>query len=358
MKFGFASTPVGPRGQSDADLYREAVDDARFGHALGYDSAWALEHHFTPYFPQPDLAVYLSHIAAQCPGIGLGTCVIVTPWHNPLRLTEQIAMLSLLSEGDLYLGLGRGTARYEFDRLGIDMTQTRSLFNEILEIMQKGLTGEPFSHNGKHFQFPETRIRPKANLERIKLFGAIGSPESASVMGDLKLPVIHTSNFPDDMAAGFVRTWQEHSGASDAQTVAHEFPMMINPTIVAPTDAEARELAHAYYPNFARVQMEHYESKDDYWKNVKGYEAHSRFFANLGRLVNDADFRERFLENKLVGTAETVARRVQDIRQRLKVGHVVTVHTQYEMEQPLRRRSMQMFAEEVIPRVRKAAAAA
>jgi hypothetical protein len=49
---------------------------------------------------------------------------------------------------------------------------------------------------------------------------------------------------------------------------------------------------------------------------------------------------------------------VQDIRQRLKVGHVVTVHTQYEMEQPLRRRSMQMFAEEVIPRVRKAAAAA
>ena len=358
MKFGFASTPVGPRGQSDADLYREALEDARLGQALGFDSAWALEHHFTPYFPQPDLMVYLAHISAQCPGLGLGTCVIVLPWHHPLRLTEQIAMLSLLSQGDLYLGLGRGTARYEFDRLGVDMTQTRSLFAECVEILRQGLTGEPFSYHGQHYQFPELRIRPKARLERIKLFGAIGSPESASVMGDLGLPVIHTSNFPDDMAEGFVRTWQQHSRASDAQTRAHAFPMMINPTIVAPTDKEARELAHAYYPHFARTQMEHYESKDDYWKDVRGYEAHSRFFANLSRLVTDADFRDRFFDNKLVGTPERVIRRVETIRDKLKVGHVVTVHTQYEMEQSLRHRSMQMFAEQVLPHFRNAAEAA
>ncbi|HKI99617.1 MAG TPA: LLM class flavin-dependent oxidoreductase [bacterium] len=358
MKFGFASTPVGPRGQSDEQLYREAVEDARFGQALGFDSAWALEHHFTPYFPQPDLVVYLSHIAAQCPGLGLGTCVIVLPWHHPLRLAEQIAMLSLLSQGDLYLGIGRGTARYEFDRLGVDMTQTRDIFREMVEIIRQGLTGEPFSYEGEHFRFPETRLRPKANLERIKLFGAIGSPESASVMGDLGLPVIHTSNFPDEMAEGFVRTWQQHSGATDAETAAYGFPMMINPTIVAPTDKEARELAHEYYPNFARTQMEHYESRDDYWKNVRGYEAHSRFFANLARLVSDADFRDRFFDNKLVGTPERIIRRIETIRDKLQVGHVVTVHTQYEMDQSLRRRSMQMFAQEVLPHFGKSSAAA
>lgn len=349
MKFGFASTPVGPRGLSDDQLYREAMEDTRLGHALGYDSAWALEHHFTPYFPQPDLSVYLANIAAQCPGIGLGTCVIVLPWHHPLRLAEQIAMLSLLSTGDLYLGLGRGTARYEFDRLGVDMTQTRGIFEEMLDIIRRGLLGEPFSYDGKHFKFPATRVRPKANLERIKLFGAIGSPESAGVMGDLKLPVIHTSSFPDDMAQGFVRTWQQHSGASDPETLAFECPMMINPTIVAPTAGEAREIAHEYYPNFARVQMEHYETKDDYWKDVRGYEAHSRFFANLARVATDADFRERFFDNKLIGTPEQVIRRIETVRDKLKVGHIVTVHAQYEMEQPLRRRSMQLFAEQVLP---------
>jgi alkanesulfonate monooxygenase SsuD/methylene tetrahydromethanopterin reductase-like flavin-dependent oxidoreductase (luciferase family) len=128
--------------------------------------------------------------------------------------------------------------------------------------------------------------------------------------------------------------------------------MMINPTIVAPTSKEARELAHEYYPNFAQVQMEHYESKDDYWKNVRGYEAHSRFFANLGRLVGDADFRDRFFDNKLIGTPEQVIRRIEALRDQLKIGHVITVHTQYEMEQSLRRRSMQMFAEQVLPHFR------
>jgi alkanesulfonate monooxygenase SsuD/methylene tetrahydromethanopterin reductase-like flavin-dependent oxidoreductase (luciferase family) len=358
MKFGFTSTPVGPRGQSDGALYAEAVEDARLGQALGFDSAWALEHHFTPYFPQPDLMVYLAHLAAQCPGLGLGTCVIVLPWHHPLRLAEQIAMLSLLSSGELYLGIGRGTARYEFDRLGVDMTRTRSIFGEMLEIIHKGLSGETFAFEGEHYRFPETRIRPKAERSRIKLFGAIGSPESAGVMGDLGLPVIHTSNFPDEMALKFIATWQEHSGAGEAELVAHQCPMMINPTIVAPSDAEARELAHAYYPHFARVQMEHYESKADYWKHIAGYEAHSRFFANLGRLAEDADFRDRFFDNKLVGTPETVIRRIEVLRDKLKVGHVVTVHTQYEMEHPLRRRSMQLFAEEVIPHFRKTAAAA
>jgi alkanesulfonate monooxygenase SsuD/methylene tetrahydromethanopterin reductase-like flavin-dependent oxidoreductase (luciferase family) len=358
MKFGFASTPVGPRGLGDDQLYREAIEDTRLGHALGFDSAWALEHHFTPYFPQPDLSVYLANVAAHCPGLGLGTCVIVLPWHHPLRLAEQIAMLSLLSTGNLYLGLGRGTARYEFDRLGVDMTQTRGIFQEMLEIIRKGLTGEPFSYEGKHFRFPKTRVRPKANLERIKLFGAIGSPESAGVMGDLRLPPIHTSNFPDDMAQGFVRTWQQHGGASDVETIASECPMMINPTIVATTAKEARELAHEYYPNFARVQMEHYESKDDYWKSVPGYEAHSRFFANLSRLVSDTDLRDRFFDNKLVGTPEQVIRRIEELRDKLMIGHVVTVHAQYEMERSLRCRSMQMFAEQVLPHFRPAAKSA
>jgi alkanesulfonate monooxygenase SsuD/methylene tetrahydromethanopterin reductase-like flavin-dependent oxidoreductase (luciferase family) len=349
MLFGFASTPVGPRGQSDEQLYREALTDAKLGQQLGFDSAWALEHHFTPYFPQPDLIVYLSAIAAQCPGLGLGTCVIVLPWHQPLRLAEQIAMLSLISEGTLYLGIGRGTARYEFDRLGVDMTQTRELFDEMLSIIRQALTGEAFSHEGKHFKFPLTRVRPQARADRVKLFGAIGSPESAGVMGELGLPLIHTSGFPDDMTLGFVRTWQERGHFAEPAVLEAQSPMMLNPTIVAPTAKEAREIAHEYYPNFARVQMEHYESADNYWKDVKGYEAHSRFFANLARIATDADFRDKFFDNKLVGTPDQVVHRIEALRDKLKIGHVVTVHAQYEMEHALRRRSMQLFAEQVLP---------
>ena len=50
--------------------------------------------------------VVLSHIAAKYPDFGLGTAVIVTPWHHPLRIAEEIAMLTLLSDGPLRIGLG------------------------------------------------------------------------------------------------------------------------------------------------------------------------------------------------------------------------------------------------------------
>ena len=56
-----------------------------------------------------------------------------------------------------------------------------------------------------------------------------------------------------------------------------------------------------------------------------------------------------------MGTPEQVIRRIETLRDKLKIGHIVTVHTQYEMEQPLRHRSMQLFAEQVMPHFRKGA---
>ena len=358
MKFGFTAPPVGAQGLGDAELYRHAVEDASYGQELGYDSVWLLEHHFTPYFPHPDLVVILSHLAAHCPGLGLGAAVIVVPWHHPLRLTEQIAMLSLLSSGDLYLGLGRGTARYEFERLDVEMEHTRDIFRESVEILQKGLAGKPFSYSGRHYSFPETLVRPIADPERIKLYGAIGSPDSARVMAELGLPMIHTSNFPDHKAVEFVETWQARIGATDQQVREAAFPMHCNPCIVAPTDTEARELAHVYTARFATIQMEHYETRDDYWKDIPGYEVHSRFFANLARMVEDSDFRDKYLNTQLVGAPETVIRRLEVLQNTVKIGHVICAHAQYDMEQDLRRRSMKLFAEQVIPHFRKGSVAA
>ena len=76
------------------------------------------------------------------------------------------------------------------------------------------------------------------------------------------------------------------------------------------------------------------------------------------RMVDDFEFRDKFLNLQLVGAPETVIRRIEVLRDKLKVGHVVSAHALYEMDQPLRRRSMKLFAEEVIPHFRKAAAAA
>lgn len=349
MKFGFTSAPVGLSNQTDAEHYHEAIDDCKFGFDLGYDAIWTLEHHFTPYFPTPDLMLYMSHIAAACPGVDLGTCVLVLPWHNPLRLVEQIAMLSLISKGNLILGLGRGTAKYEFDRFNVNMADTRQMFEEAVQILKQGLSDKPFAFNGKHYQFPETLVRPTADADKVLLLGAIGSVESAEVMADLGLPLIHTSNFGDAAAHAIVDGWTTRAKQRGLPTENLETPVMVNPVVVADTDEKAWEIARKYHPNFAGTQRIHYETDADHWKNIAGYQQHSAYFKNLAKIENDPQYLDSFLKMQLIGNPETVIEGIKRLNKQLGANHIIGVHGLYGMDQATRRNSMKMFAEEVIP---------
>ena len=150
--FGWMMGAVGEDGASDATLYRNMMSDADLGYALGYDAPWVVEHHFSNYYPTPSPMVVLSHIAAKYPDFGLGTAVIVTPWHHPLRIAEEIAMLSLLSEGPLRIGLGRGMAPLEYEAFGVSLFEAKDRFEEIREIIRLALSGRAFHLHRQAFQ--------------------------------------------------------------------------------------------------------------------------------------------------------------------------------------------------------------
>ncbi|HXL19670.1 MAG TPA: LLM class flavin-dependent oxidoreductase, partial [Streptosporangiaceae bacterium] len=161
VEIGCVLAAAGAPGSSDHELYQGMLDDCAHFSELGFSTVWVLEHHFSDYFPSPDPVVQISHLAGRFPELGFGTCVIVTPWHNPLRLAGQIAMLTQLTDRPLHLGLGRGTAKFEYDAFGLDMGEARRRFQETWEILQLGMTGEPFSYKGEYLSVPETiRIRP------------------------------------------------------------------------------------------------------------------------------------------------------------------------------------------------------
>jgi alkanesulfonate monooxygenase SsuD/methylene tetrahydromethanopterin reductase-like flavin-dependent oxidoreductase (luciferase family) len=101
-KFGWMMGAVGADGEPDAALYQQMIADVELGAKLGYDAAWVLEHHFSDYYPTPSPLLLLSHIAARGSGFGLGTAVLVTAWHQPLRMAEEIAMLSVLTDAPLH----------------------------------------------------------------------------------------------------------------------------------------------------------------------------------------------------------------------------------------------------------------
>ena len=115
---------------SDARMWEEDLRLADIAADLGFDCVWSTEHHFNDYSFIPDNLQLMTHVAARHPHIDVGTAAVILPWHNPLRVAENAAVLDMLSGGRLRLGFGRGLARREFNAFGISMDESRGRFDE------------------------------------------------------------------------------------------------------------------------------------------------------------------------------------------------------------------------------------
>ena len=352
LAFGFTVGPVMPAAQAgaggDRQRYREMLEDCRFGQSLGFGSVWALEHHFTDYYPSPSPLLFLSHVAAACPGLGLGTAVIVLPWYEPVRFAEEVAMLSLMTDAALHIGLGRGVARIEYDARAIDMAHSRDLFREHYEIAAGLLSGRPFRYVGEHATIPrEVTLRPAPARERIHLYGACNNPGTAERMAEMGLGLLCTSASPFAQNADAIRAWKAITASRGGRADAN-IPLWIH-CFVGDSEAEAQEEALTYLAAFFRAVVAHYETHANPWKDVPTYEHNVRQMERMEAMADPANL-PPFLEHQLVGTPAQVAARLQRYR---KIGITQFAINAAQPGRPAasRRRCLERFAREVMPLV-------
>jgi alkanesulfonate monooxygenase SsuD/methylene tetrahydromethanopterin reductase-like flavin-dependent oxidoreductase (luciferase family) len=162
MRFGLFGGAQAPReGPDPARGFRDYLDMCVEAEALGFDSSFLVEHHFSGRGQVSASLDLLAWVAARTTTLRLGTAVIVLPWHNPVLLAEHAATLDLMSGGRLEFGVGKGYRHSEFAGFCTPYEQAQARFDEALQVIIKAWTSNVrFSHNGRFWRYEDIIVEP------------------------------------------------------------------------------------------------------------------------------------------------------------------------------------------------------
>jgi alkanesulfonate monooxygenase SsuD/methylene tetrahydromethanopterin reductase-like flavin-dependent oxidoreductase (luciferase family) len=326
----------------DDEVWRDELQMADRAEALGYDSVWAVEHHFTDYTMSPNPLQFLSWVAGRTRRVKLGSMVCVLPWHDPVRLAEDASVLDHLSGGRLLLGIGRGLARVEFEGLGADMARSREVFTEraaaLLEAFETGFLTRPGG--------ARVAIRPAPFVSlRGRIYASAISPESAELMARLAAGIIIFLQKPWDQTVADIEAYAakylEINGTEPPK------PLLVLVAACAPDRARADEMFEhvmAYYDS----TVGHYEFGDTELATVPGYEYYGRIAQTIRKHGREGFV--RFLaELQPHGTPDEVIEQVLDAVRRVDAGGVITVCSYGGMDVDAARANQQLIARQVLP---------
>src|SRR5919202_5672666 len=130
------------RGVPHDQAYAEMLDQIVLAETLGFGECWFAEHHFTDYSILPSPNLMISAALQRTERMRFGNYVNVLPFHNPLRLAAEAAMLDNLAGGRFDFGIGKGVRPGEFAKFGLSFEAATPMTDEAIEILLKAWTRE------------------------------------------------------------------------------------------------------------------------------------------------------------------------------------------------------------------------
>jgi alkanesulfonate monooxygenase SsuD/methylene tetrahydromethanopterin reductase-like flavin-dependent oxidoreductase (luciferase family) len=159
MKIGlFNLMGLHDRNTSPTAVLKTTIDTVRMADDFGFDIAWFAEHQFTNYSICPSSLMMLARCVTETRQIRLGPANLALPFHNPLRLVQEIAFAELLAGGRLVLGLGSGCRHQEFSCFGIRVADATQITMEMWDVLEQGLTKGYIEYEGRFVRVPHTAL--------------------------------------------------------------------------------------------------------------------------------------------------------------------------------------------------------
>jgi len=332
---------------ADRAMMRRELGLIASAESRGFDSVWIPEHHFAGYTVAPNVPMVLAWAAAHSTKLRLGTMVTVLPWHDPVRVVENFALLDHLSDGRAMLGIGRGLGRKEFDGLRVERGESRRRFTEYAEAVLDALETGVLSYDGDLYQQPEVEIRPTPfQTYKGRTYASAVSPESMDLMIKLGCGLMVIAQKPWETTEAEMRMYREEFLRQNGE----EAPKPIISVFVGVhEDAdEAQRLRDVYLQETARSITEHYGFADKSFADVEGYEYYGKLAANIEKHGED-NFNSFLADLQVWGTPEVVTEKLLDYANRIDAGAMLVDLSFGDMSQEEMERNVGLFCKEVLP---------
>ena len=340
MKFGLFYEWPNPTLRNWKTLFEEGVEQIRYSEEMGFDYCLIAEHHFSNYGNSPSPLLQALYIGQRTKRLKIATGILVLPIWQPLRLSEEVAVLDNLIDGRFICGIGRGYQPHEMGRFGIPLEESRQRFEESLDVLVKAWTqDESFTYEGEYIKIPDpVTVWPKPLQRPHPPFWVAGNSVESMKLAAARdiMPVTTGLLGPEGIKA--------HLGSlvhakKDLGKPLHPLDLGMQAlTHVARTDREAREqLGHARWQNQAGRALNRLAVTD-------GLVEASPY---PGELDDD-----QFMDRLYFGSPDTVIekfRRAAD----LGVTHVSNWMMFGAIEHEKLMSSIRLMGEEVIPALRE-----
>jgi alkanesulfonate monooxygenase SsuD/methylene tetrahydromethanopterin reductase-like flavin-dependent oxidoreductase (luciferase family) len=342
MDFGlFCLNTQRDKAKAPREVYAETLDQVKLVDDLGFGIAWFAEHHFSNYCLCPSPMTMTTYMAGQTKQIKLGPAVIVAPLYERIRLLEDIGVADQLSEGRLVLGFGTGYQEYEFHKFGVDLSTARAHLFETLDLLETYLTNEPVSFEGPYTRLPETYFSVKTVQKRPPIY-------VAGMGGDVEL---HRRSVQRGYTPFFTTGWNSLEAIKKIRAdVAKTYTE-------AGGDADAMPFATQRYVFITTDKREAQQAADGarYIRRIASA-MRGKYGELEGAFLKETPATEEppldeIEKRLLIGDAETVAERLAEEIDVLKLTHMSCFMAIPGLDQKAILRSIESFGKNVMPLV-------
>jgi alkanesulfonate monooxygenase SsuD/methylene tetrahydromethanopterin reductase-like flavin-dependent oxidoreductase (luciferase family) len=334
------------RDEDSAGLYDEMRDLAVLADQVGFDVVWTPEHHMVQCAQAPSCLLSAAAIG-QHVRCRVGTAVALLPYRHPLIWAGEIAAADNLVGGRLELGVGRGAYKYEHERLGLDIGDSKASFQETLQAIVEQLSSEgSVAHQGLLYSYGPTFVLPRPVQRPCPPVWIAAQREETVRWGAERGYHVFNAPFlkPFAYVAGLAEAFREARQKSNASGEPRQFGVLRQGWVSEDED-ELQELIHT-----VMMRQRMVSHLDDYDVNAddRAYVAPDP--------VPDEPSPEECMENLLWGTPDRVLQQVIEYEQ-AGVDHLIfSVSWGLPIERQLA--SLQLFADKVLTPYRERAGAA